>query len=156
MQQWIIIRSFYLLHLMQQVYSSLISVSNRLQTTGDKYITPLTSRQYMTVLAMLHLPEDETTIVNISNKLGATKQNVTQLIGSLEKKDLVTIIPSKKTRGRFVRLPNLGLETMVSGSNMILDFMAVIFRGFDEKELEILWKLLAKLYRFDGTKLDGF
>lgn len=110
----------------------------------------------MTVLAMLHLPEDETTIVNISNKLGATKQNVTQLIGSLEKKDLVTIIPSKKTRGRFVRLPNLGLETMVSGSNMILDFMAVIFRVFDEKELEILWKLLAKLYRFDGTKLDGF
>jgi hypothetical protein len=36
----------------------------------------------MTVMAMLHLPEEETTIVNIANKLGATKQNVTQLIGS--------------------------------------------------------------------------
>lgn len=40
----------------------------------------------MTVLAMLHLPEKETTIVNIAYKLGATMQNVTQLIKSLEKK----------------------------------------------------------------------
>ncbi|MBE6829008.1 MAG: winged helix-turn-helix transcriptional regulator [Ruminococcaceae bacterium] len=150
-------KEFYLLHLMQQVYSSLISVSNKLQTTGDKYSAPLTSRQYMTVIAMLHLPEDETTIVNIANKLGATKQNVTQLVGSLEKKGLVTIVPSKKDkRAVNVHLTNLGLETMVSGSNMTVDFMADIFKSFDEKELEILWKLLAKLYRFDGTEMDGF
>ena len=64
----------------------------------------------MTVLAMLHLPEEETTIVNIANKLGATKQNVTQLIKSLEKK---------------------------------------------VKELETLWNLLIKLYRFDGAEMDG-
>lgn len=65
----------------------------------------------MTVLAMLHLPEEETMIVNIANKLGATKQNVTQLIKSLEKK---------------------------------------------VKELETLWNLLIKLYRFDGAEMDGF
>ncbi len=147
-----------LLHLMQQVYSSLISVSNKLQTTGDKYCVPLTSRQYMTVLAMLHLPEEETTIVNIANKLGVTKQNVTQLIKSLEKKGLVTIAPSKKDRRAVnVRLTDLGLETMVNcGSNMTVDFMADVFNGFGEKELETLWNLLIKLYRFDGAEMDGF
>ncbi|WP_278280690.1 MarR family winged helix-turn-helix transcriptional regulator [Lacrimispora sphenoides] len=36
----------------------------------------------------------------IANKLGATKQNVTQLIKSLEKKGLVAIAPSKKDRRR--------------------------------------------------------
>ncbi len=65
----------------------------------------------MTVLAMLHLPEEETTIVNIAYKLGATMQNVTQLIKSLEKK---------------------------------------------VKELETLWNLLIRLYRFDGAEMDGF
>jgi DNA-binding MarR family transcriptional regulator len=147
----------YLLHLMQQVYSSLISVSNKLQAAGDKYSEPLTSRQYMTILAMLHLPGDETTIVNIADKLGATKQNVTQLIRSLEKKGLVNIVPSKKDkRAVNVSLTSSGLETMISGSRMTLDFMADIFKGFEKEELETLWKLLAKLYRFDGTKLDGF
>jgi len=147
-----------LLHLMQQVYSSLISVSNKLQTTGDKYCVPLTSRQYMTVLAILHLPEEETTIVNIANKLGATKQNVTQLIGSLEKKGLVAIVPSKKDRRAVnVGLTDLGLETMVNcGSNMTVDFMADVFNEFGEKELETLWKLLIKLYQFDGAHMDGF
>jgi len=147
-----------LLHLMQQVYSSLISVSNKLQTTGDKYCVPLTSRQYMTVLAILHLPEEETTIVNIANKLGATKQNVTQLIGSLEKKGLVAIVPSKKDRRAVnVHLTDLGLETMVNcGSNMTVDFMADVFNGFGEKELETLWNLLIKLYQFDGAHMDGF
>lgn len=151
-------KELHLLHLMQQVYSSLISVSNKLQTTGDKYCVPLTSRQYMTVLAMLHLPEEETTIVNIANKLGATKQNVTQLIKSLEKKGLVAIGPSKKDRRAVnVRLTDLGLETMVNcGSNMTVDFMADVFNGFGEKELETLWNLLIKLYRFDGAKMDGF
>jgi len=151
-------KELHLLHLMQQVYSSLISVSNKLQTTGDKYCVPLTSRQYMTVLAMLHLPEEETTIVNIANKLGATKQNVTQLIGSLEKKGMVAIVPSKKDRRAVnVRLTDLGLETMVNcGSNMTVDFMADVFNGFGEKELETLWNLLIKLYRFDGAEMDGF
>jgi len=143
---------------MEQVYSSLISVSNKLQATGDKYSAPLTSRQYMTALAILHLPEDETTIINIANKLGATKQNTTQLINSLAKKDFISIIPSKKDkRAVNVHLTELGIKTLVScGSSVTIDFMADTFKDFNKKELKTLWKLLKKLYRFDGAELDGF
>lgn len=151
-------KELYLLHLMQQVYSGLISTSNKIQTTGDKYCVPLTSRQYMTILALLHLPEDETTIVNIANKLGATKQNVTQLINSLVKKGFVSIVPSQKDkRAVNVHLTDLGLETVIHcGGSMSIDFMADVFHAFDEKELECFYKLLEKLYRFDGTVIDGF
>ncbi|WP_408645670.1 MarR family winged helix-turn-helix transcriptional regulator [Lacrimispora celerecrescens] len=70
----------------------------------------------------------------MANKLGATKQNVTQLIGSLEKKGLVAIVPSKKDRRAVnVHLTDLGLETLVNcGSNMTVDFMADVFNGFGE------------------------
>lgn len=34
--------------------------------------------------------------------------------------------------------------------------MADTFKDFNQKELETLWKLLKKLYRFDGAELDGF
>lgn len=146
------------LHLMQQVYSSLISVSNKLQTTGDKYCSPLTSRQYMTLLAILHLPEDETTIINIANKLGATKQNVTQLVGSLVKKEFAVIVPSTRDRRAVnVHITDFGLKTMIScGSNMSIDFMADAFKGFEKEELETLWGLLKKLFGFDGIEMDGF
>ncbi len=42
------------------------------------------------------------------------------------------------------------------GSNMTVDFMADVFNEFGEKELETLWKLLIKLYQFDGAHMDGF
>lgn len=151
-------KEFYLLHIMEQAFSSLISVSNKLQITGDKYCEPLTSRQYMTMLAILHLPKDETTIINIANKLGSTKQNITQLINSLVKKGFVSVIPSKKDkRAVNVCLTDLGMETMLKcGSSATIDFMADIFKDFNEDEVETLWRLLLKLYRFDGVEMDGF
>lgn len=147
-----------LLHIMQQTFSSLISASNKIQIVGDQYCEPLTSRQYMTMLAILHLPKDETTLINIAKKLGTTKQNITQLIKSLEKKDFISIMPSAKDkRAVNVCLTDLGMDVMIKcGSSVVIDFMADIFKDFTKEELEIFWKLLIKLYRFDGVEMDGF
>ncbi|PRX31749.1 DNA-binding MarR family transcriptional regulator [Orenia metallireducens] len=149
---------YYLLHIMQQSYSSLISVSNKLQITGNQYCEKLTSRQYMAMLAVLHLPEDETTIVNIAKKLGTTKQNIAQIIKSLEKKDFIYVKTSEKDkRAVNVCLTDSGIDIMVkSGASISVDFMADIFKGFNKEEIETLWKLLKKLYRFDGVEMDGF
>lgn len=76
------------LFLMQQAYATLFSVLNKIQIRGDEYFEELTSRQFMTIVAILHLPEDETTINNIAKKLGTSKQNVNRLINSIEKKDM--------------------------------------------------------------------
>lgn len=147
-----------ILHTMEQVFATLIATSNKVQMAGDTYCNPLTSRQYMTVLAILHLPEDETTFVNIANKLGTSKQNVTQIVNSLQKKEFVTIAPSPKDKRAInVRVTQAGLDTMVKcAKNVTVDYMADIFKGFTQQELDVLWKLLLKLYGFDGVKMDGF
>ncbi|WP_045905950.1 MarR family winged helix-turn-helix transcriptional regulator [Clostridium botulinum] len=151
-------KEFYLLHIMQQAFCSLYSVSNKLQIAGDQYCEPLTSRQYMTMLAVLHLPKDETTLINIAKKLGTTKQNVTQLIKSLENKGFISVIPSKKDkRSVNVCVTDVGMDIMVKcGREGTINFMADIFKDFTEEEIETLWKLLIKLYGFDGVEMDGF
>ncbi|WP_446899640.1 MarR family winged helix-turn-helix transcriptional regulator [Clostridium sp. LBM24168] len=151
-------KEIYLLHIMQQAYSSLLSVSNKLQIAGDQYFEPLTSRQYMTMLSVLHLHKDETTLINIAKKLGTTKQNITQLVKSLEKKDFVSIIPSKKDkRSVNVCVTDLGMDVMIKcGKDGTIDFMADIFKNFTKEEIETLRKLLVKLYSFDGVEMDGF
>ena len=148
----------YLLHIMEQAFSSLISVSNKIQIAGDQYCQPLTSRQYMAMLAVLHLPEDETTFINIAKKLGTTKQNVTQLINSLEKKGFISIIPSKKDkRSVNVCITDIGMDVMTKcGRDATINFMADIFKNFTKEEIETLWRLLSKLYCFDGVEIDGF
>jgi DNA-binding MarR family transcriptional regulator len=151
-------KEFYLLHIMQQAFSSLFSVSNKLQIIGDQYCEPLTSRQYMTMLAVLHLPKDETTLINVAKKLGTTKQNVTQLVKSLEKKSFISIMPSPKDkRAVNISLTEHGMDAVIKcGKAAGVNFMVDIFKDFTREEIETLWKLLIKLYRFDGVEMDGF
>jgi DNA-binding MarR family transcriptional regulator len=151
-------KELYILRLMQQVFSSLTSVSNKIQAKGDKCNENLTSRQYMTILAILHLPEEETTIINVANKLGVTKQNVTQIINSLEKKDFVSITPSRNDkRSVNLKITDIGIKTLVKcSSDFAVDFMADIFKSLTTEELESLWILLKKIYSFDGVEFNGF
>jgi DNA-binding MarR family transcriptional regulator len=120
---------------MQQAYSSTISVSNKLQITGDHCCEPLTTRLYMTILAVLHLAKDETTLINIAKKLGTTKQNITQLVKSI-KKDFVSIIPSKKDKRSInVCVTDLGMDVMIKcGKDAAINFMADIFKNLLKKK----------------------
>lgn len=145
------------LFLIMQVYGTLFSLINKLQIAGDSYLSGLTFRQYMTITAILHLPEDETTINNIARKLGTSKQNANRMVSSIEKLGVLSSFPSPKDKRAInVTLTEAGKEKVKTCAEQAIDFMADAFRGLDTSELNILWKLLQKVYEFDGEKQDGF
>jgi len=143
--------------LMQQVYATLFSLTNKLQIKGDERLEGLTSRQLMTLIAIIHLPEDETSLNNIARKLGTSKQNVKQLVANMESKGYVQTLPSRHDRRSYnIKITEPGKQSLLKngeiGNNLFLD----VFKDFTMEELEILWSLLKKLYRFDGEAMDGF
>ncbi|MBT2575506.1 MarR family transcriptional regulator [Bacillus sp. ISL-51] len=145
------------LFFMQQAYATLFSVLNKIQIRGDEYFGNLTSRQFMTIVAILHLPEDETSINNIARKLGTSKQNVNTLINSIEKKGYLLTQPSKRDRRAVnVKVTESGQRAMAVCGEKAIYFMADIFKDFSTDELETLWNLLKKLYSYDGEEQDGF
>ncbi len=145
------------LFLMQQVYATLFSVYNKLQTESDKHFVALSSRQYMTMLAIFHLPENETTINNIAKKLGSTKQNTKQLITALEKKGYIKLKPSDiDKRAINISVTPSGINEMLKSGEIGIMFLADVFNEFTGEELQTLWDLMKKIYRFDGKEQDGF
>lgn len=145
------------LFLMQQTYATLFSLANKIQIKGDAYLQSLTSRQYMTMLAIAHLQEDETTLNNIGRKLGTTKQSVKQIITILENKGYVLISPSEKDkRAVNVKITEVGKQQMLESAEKGIYFFAELFADFSAMELEQFWNLLKKMYRFDGEDHDGF
>jgi len=145
------------LFLMQQTYATLFSLANKVQVKGDKYFESLTSRQYMAMIAIAHLPEDKTTLNNIAKKLGTTKQSVKQIITIIENKGYVTISPSQKDkRAVNVKFTDFGKQILLQASEKGIYFLADLFKEFNEDEMEVLWGLLKKLYHFDGEDQDGF
>ncbi|MDT8715118.1 winged helix-turn-helix transcriptional regulator [Clostridium sp. 19966] len=145
------------LYLMQQNYATLFSLVNKVQVKGDQKFAVLTSRQLMTIIAILHLPEDETTLNNIAKKLGTTKQSVKQVINILENKGyVITVSSPKDKRAVNVKLTEEGRKVTIECGKNSIDFFPMLFKGFSIEELETLWKLLKKLYSFDGEEQDGF
>lgn len=145
------------LFLMQQTYATLFSLANKIQVKGDKSLELLTSRQYMAMVAIAHLPEDDTTLNNIARKLGTTKQSVKQLITIIENKGYVNIVPSKKDKRAInVKITDTGKRVLLVVAEKGIFFLEELFKKLSTEELEIMWGLLKKLYSFDGEEHDGF
>ncbi len=145
------------LFLMQQVYSTLFSVYNKVQTESAKCFMKLSSRQYMTMLAIHHLPENDATINSVARKLGTTKQNAKQLITILEKNGyIVTELSNTDRRKGNIIITQSGINEMLKSSEIGIMFLADVFNEFTGDEMQILWELLKKMYRFDGKEQDGF
>lgn len=145
------------LFLMQQAYATMFSLTNKLQIAGDHSLNGMTVRQYMTIAALLHLAEDETTINNIARKLGTSKQNANRMTAGIERLGYITSFQSETDkRAANIRLTQAGKKKMVECSEQMIDFMADVFHAFSTSELETLWTLLKKLHCFDGKKQDGF
>lgn len=145
-------------YIMDQTYASLLVTSNKLQAAGDSYCGDLTSKQLLTLLAILHIPKGDTTIINIADKMGTTKQNATRIIKSLEKKNYITIMPSEKDkRAVNVIFTEIGLSSVSKNATDVKkNFLNDLFKDFGKEELETLWQLLKKLYSYDGVSMDGF
>lgn len=145
------------LYLKQQAYATLFSVTNKLQAQGDSYFNGLTSRQFMTLLAIVHIQKGEATLNNIARKLGTTKQSLKQIIIVLERKKFTLAVPSSTDkRAVNVQLTDIGSEALQQYYHMGNNFLDDLFHDFSDEETEMLWFLLKKLYRFDGEEQDGF
>ncbi len=145
------------LFLMQQTYATLFSLANKIQVKGDKSLEVLTSRQYMAMVAIAHLPEDDTTLNNIARKLGTTKQSAKQLITIIENKGYVNVVPSRKDkRAVNVKITKDGKDALLVVAEKGIYLLEELFKNLSTEELETMWSLLKKIYRFDGEEHDGF
>ena len=108
----------------------------------------MTSRQIMTMVAIGHLQEDQTTLNNIARKLGTSKQSVKQIITIMERKGYTVTVPSQQDkRAVNVKITEYGKQALLEVSERSIYFFAKVFKDLKTEEIETLWGLLKKLYR---------
>ena len=139
------------LYLMQQIFVTLFSIANDLQAKGDQYLEDLTIKQFLAMLAIAHLPEDETSLNNIAKKLDTTKQSARQLISNLERKGYIETIPSPKdSRALNVRFTDEGGKMLLKSSERSIDFLKGVFKGLSIGDLETLWAILKSILNYNS------
>lgn len=145
------------LYLMQQIYSTIFALANKIQAKGDQSLQILTARQMMAMVAIIHLPGEKANYNNIAKKLGTTRQSVKQLIALMEKKGYIVTIPSDQDkRAANVQITEPGKEVLMVCDGRSLSLLTDIFSRLSTQDMETLWRLLKKLYSYDGVEQDGF
>lgn len=143
-------------YLMQQAYATLFTVTNKLQVNGDKTFMNLTSRQFMTLLAIDHI-DGVASLSNVARKLGTTKQSVKQIIDKLEKQEYIVLQPSKEDkRALHIEITSAGRNVMEEYYELGGTMLSTWFQKFSMEDLRQFYLLLKKLYDFDGQSDDGF
>lgn len=72
------------------IFSSLFILTNRLQTIFDQQIPGISLKQFM-LLSLVRQAQQPTSLSQLAQMLGCSRQNVKKLAISLEKKDMVKI-----------------------------------------------------------------
>lgn len=117
----------------------------------------ITVRQWMVLLTILHLPEDNASYSQIADKMGCTKQNVKHIIDSLQKKNYVFLEKNEKDKRAInIKITKECREIMEEYYEKGNEFLKNMFGNFEEKELENLWELLKKIANYDGSNWTGY
>lgn len=143
--------------LMEQTFATLFSVTNKVQMNADHYLDILTSRQLLTLVALIHLPEGDATLKQIASKIGSSKQSTKHIIDGLKKKGYINIEPNQNDKRAInITITSEGKKVMMEDAVRGYEFFDKLFRDFSNEELELLWSFHQRLYAYDGEKHDGF
>lgn len=127
------------------IYGMLFSVSNRLQTFGDKLFTDMTMKQHflMISLGMFDQPPSLKEMAEIN---GSSYQNIKRMANQLEKAGYLKILPDSHDK-RKQRLVSTGKfeELATALQDVTANMMDTLFQGLSQEDLITTLKTLVKM-----------
>lgn len=131
-------------HRMQAIFSSIFVLENRMQTAGEKLQTQISMKQWLLLTMTASCPEPRT-LTNIGNLMGCSRQNVKKLVSALEKKGFVRLL-SGENNSVCIELTDKANQYAKEQGERNSQSLKLLFADFSEEEIELLFRLYAKLY----------
>ena len=119
---------------------------NRLQTAGDTFYEEITVKQFFLFACMTLFPDSPPTANDLAKVMGCTRQNVKEILTSLEKKGFVTLTKSESDkRKRIVTLTEKAMLTAFKYTDKENEFLSRLYEGVSEEEIRYTYSILTKL-----------
>lgn len=129
------------------IFSTLFIADNRLQTVFDKEDSNISLKQFM-LLTMVRRSEKQLTFTQLGRLLGCSRQNIKKIAALLEQKGFVEIGQSTSDTRAAVICPTEKLESYFDHvSELHQKKLGLLFRDYSDGEVELLFRLLMKLYK---------
>ena len=119
---------------------------NRLQAVGDSFYEEITCKQFF-LMACMNLYQDEAPTANeLAKTMGCTRQNVKEILNSLEKKQLIRLETDERDkRKQRVYLTENAQLMADKYRKKETDFMNYLYEGISEEEVDSAYSIITKI-----------
>ncbi len=119
---------------------------NRLQAVGDSFYEEITCKQFF-LLACMNLYQEEAPTANeLAKTMGCSRQNVKEILNSLEKKQFVHLETDLKDKRK--KRVYLTAQAQLMGAKYHqkeMDFLQYLYEGVSEDEVDSAYGIISKL-----------
>lgn len=128
------------------LFGFFFAFSNRLQAVADNIYEGVTCKQFFLMVCMNLFEDEPPTANDLAKVMGCTRQNVKEILVSLEKKGLVSLVPHKTDkRKRIVMLSRKALDISAKYHSRDMEFLGKLYEGVTEEEIKSIYLFLTKL-----------
>ncbi|MDE7330981.1 MAG: MarR family transcriptional regulator [Lachnospiraceae bacterium] len=128
------------------VFSTLFIAGNKLQTLFDNHIPGISLKQFM-LLSIVRQSEEHLTFTQLGSLLGCSRQNIKKIADVLVKKGFITIQKSPRDTRALCICPTEKVAVFFQNDfAQYQEELKYLFEVYTEEELEMLFRLMSKLY----------
>lgn len=119
---------------------------NRLQTVGDSFYEEITCKQFFLMACMNLYPDEAPTANELAKTMGCTRQNVKEILNSLEKKQLIRLEADERDkRKQRVYLTENAMLFADRYRQKEEEFMKYLYEGISDEEVESAYCIISKI-----------
>ena len=129
---------------------------NRLQAVGDSFYEEITCKQFFLLACMNLYPEEAPTANELAKTMGCSRQNVKEILNSLEKKQFVRLENDKNDkRKKRVYLTEQAKLMGAKYQQKEIEFLKHLYEGVSDEEVDSAYSIISKiednLKRMEGS-----
>ena len=129
---------------------------NRLQAVGDSFYEDITCKQFFLLACMNLYPEEAPTANELAKTMGCSRQNVKEILNSLEKKQFVRLETDENDkRKKRVYLTEQARLMGTKYQQKEIEFLRHLYEGVSDGEVDSAYSIISKiednLKRMEGS-----
>lgn len=129
---------------------------NRLQAVGDSFYEEITCKQFFLLACMNLYPEEAPTANELAKTMGCSRQNVKEILNSLEKKQFVRLETDESDkRKKRVYLTEQAKLMGAKYQQKEIEFLKHLYEGVSDEEVDSAYSIISKiednLKRMEGS-----
>ncbi len=119
---------------------------NRLQAVGDSFYEEITCKQFFLLACMNLYPEEAPTANELAKTMGCSRQNVKEILNSLEKKQFVRLETDESDkRKKRVYLTEQAKLMGAKYQHKEIEFLRHLYEGVSDEEVDSAYSIISKI-----------